>query len=121
VAVGSGQIEGVDLLERLDGGYRGIVEGELLLEGVQRYAFEQVSKGEVQVLGEPLQDFKQPPLKPNPGLNPVNSYHGTKVHLLPARRQVPWLKSSLSAWHDGPKGTAGRGGNAARWQSAHGR
>jgi hypothetical protein len=81
VAVGSGQIESVDLLECLDGRYRRIVEGELLLEGMQHYAFEQVSQGQVQVLGEPLQDLQQVPLKPDTSLNPVNNYHGTKVHL----------------------------------------
>jgi hypothetical protein len=80
VAVAGGQVESVDLLEPLDDLHGFVVEGGLLLEGVQHDALEQVAQRQVEVLGEPFEDLQQAALHPDAGLHPLNCYHGTMVH-----------------------------------------
>jgi hypothetical protein len=82
VAVAGGQVESVDLLEPLDDLHGGIVEGGLLLEGVQHDPLEQVAQRQVEVLGEPLEDLQQAALHADAGLHTLNWYHGTTVHRL---------------------------------------
>jgi len=83
VAVCGRQVQAVDLLELLYGGNGRVVEGQLLLERVKHYAFEQVSEGEVEVLGEPFQHLQQPTLHPDTRLNSFDCYHDTMVHRSP--------------------------------------
>lgn len=80
VAVAGGQVESVDLLELLDDLDGGVVEGGLVLEGVQHDALQQVTEGQVEVLGEALEDLQQPALHADAGLDTLYCYHGNMVH-----------------------------------------
>jgi len=79
VTVSCREVHAVDLLELLDRGQSCPVEGKLLLEGMQNDALEQISEGNVEVLGEALQDLQQPPLHPDTRLDPLYRYHSTTV------------------------------------------
>src|ERR1700683_2846554 len=79
VRVGGGQGEAVDRLELVDLGEDGRPEGCLALEGVQDDALNEVTEGQVEVLGQALEDFQRVALDAKAGLHSLNCYHGNKI------------------------------------------
>lgn len=69
----------VHLLEPVNDRERGVVEGHLLLERVQHNALEEVTEGEIEILGKTLENLDQPPLHPDARLDPLDRYHSTNV------------------------------------------
>lgn len=79
VAVPSVELEPVDLLQPFDRLHGRIVEGRLLLEGVQHDPFQEIPEREVEVLGQALQHLEEMGLDADSCLHTPYGYHATRV------------------------------------------
>src|SRR6266446_5536078 len=70
------ELQPVDLLQLLDAGERGALEGRLALEGVQHHPFQQVAQRHVEVFRERLEDLQQALLDLDPGLDALDLERG---------------------------------------------
>jgi hypothetical protein len=70
------EIQPINLTKLLDVLKRFCTEGLFVFEGMQRNAFDQIAKGDVQRLGESLEHFQDPLLDPYAGLHAFNGLLG---------------------------------------------
>ena len=80
VAVYRGQLEAIHLFQLLDRGDRRRVERQLLVEDMQHDPFDQISQGQVKVLGQTFEHLEQAALHAHARLHPLYRYHGNMVH-----------------------------------------
>ena len=83
----------------LDLGESGRPEGCLPLEGVQDDALDQITEGQVEVLGQALEDLQRAALDAQSGLYSFNCYHGTNVPPVTDTSRPEYVEATA------PKGT----------------